>query len=316
MPPQAASRTAINTYLASGKYILPGLINPHVHMIHPYKGELALETAYQTSVSGAFGGTTTLLDFAIQWDQGLNLAEVLEWRRSQLDMQLVVDYGLHIVPTRSEAATLLQAPGLVRKGNPSFKVYMVYRKQGRMVDDAILHGLLQTFAASGGTLMVHAENNSMAEFNQALIAARGKPRPADFPAVKPNLVESEAVNRVLYLNHMTNSRVYIAHLSTREGLKLGIDAITRGDEVMIETCPHYLCLTEEVYRGQEGGRFICSPPLRSSDDVEALWEGIAGGWISTIGSDHCGFGKDQKDQGKGISRRHHTGYLGLNFGYH
>ena len=114
---------------------------------------------------------------------------------------------------------------------------MVYRKQGRMVDDAILHGLLKTFSASGGTLMVHAENNSMAEFNPSLVTARGKPGPADFPAVNPSLVESEAVNRVLYLNHMTNSRVYIAHLSRREGLKLGTDAIARGDDVIIEPVP-------------------------------------------------------------------------------
>jgi len=284
---------------ARGKLVLPGLVDPHVHMAHPYKGEISDDDCYSTTVSAAYGGTTTLIDFAIQWDKSLNLIQVLEWRRGQADDEVVVDYGLHVVPTQSSDEMLDDVCDLVERGIASFKVYMVYRKQGRMVDDAVLHAMLSALRDCGGTLMVHAENNAMAEYQQDRFLGSGRNRPEDFPNVKPNLVEAEAVNRALYLNRQCRGRLYIVHLSTREGLDLVRAAKANGDDVVAESCPHYLALTKDVYQRDNGGRYICSPPLRGQDDVDALWEGISDGTISTIGSDHCGFGKAQKDQGQG-----------------
>ena len=168
-----------------------------------------------------------------------------------------------------------------------------------MVDDAILHGYYKPSPLVAEPLWFTQRIIPWLNSTLTLVTARGKPGPADFPAVKPNLVESEAVNRVIYLNHMTNSRVYIVHLSTREGLKLGIDAIARGDDVIIvRLVPITFASREEVYRSQEGGRFICSFPRGSPMTLKPYGRGLQVVGSFTIGSDHCGFGKDQKDQGR------------------
>lgn len=284
---------------AQGKLVLPGLVDPHIHMAHPYRGELALDDFYYSTISAAFGGTTTVLDFAIQWDKSLTLGECVNRRREQAEADVVVDFALHAVPTKSTQESIDQVLDLVGCGITSFKVYMIYREQGRMVDDAILFELLAALKGTGATVMVHAENASIAEFNTNTFLGRGRNRASDFPDVKPNMVEVEAVQRALYLNHCVNGRLYIVHLSTREGLEHVRAARARGDQVFAETCPQYLTLSRDVYKRPDGGRFICSPPLREASNKDALWQGISQGVISTIGSDHCGFGSEQKDRGAG-----------------
>lgn len=284
---------------ARGKYVIPGLIDPHVHMAHPFRDKISDDDFYTTTVSAAHGGTTTIIDFAIQWDKSKNLAEIIEHRRKQAEKDVVIDFGLHGTPTKSSEETIQAVADAIQRGVPSFKVYMIYRNQGRMVDDAVLYGLLKEMGDRNGLLMVHAENASIAEFNQENFLAKGCNRSSDFPSVKPNLVEAEAINRAIFLNRIAHSRLYIAHLSTREGLALVREAQGRGESVLAETCPHYLTLTEEAYNHPGGERFICSPPLRSRSDIDNLWVGIADGSIALVSSDHCGFGLGQKNLGDG-----------------
>lgn len=298
-------------YDAKGKFILPGLIDPHVHMAHPFKGQPSVDGFFTTTVSGAFGGTTTIIDFAIQWDKSRSVKELIQQRIADAENEVVIDFGLHATPTKSCEETIESIEAAMQLGVPSYKVYMIYRSQGRMVDDGILYRLLEEMGKGEGILMVHAENAPIAEYNQELFVSQGHTQPAYFPKVKPNVVEAEAINRVIFLNKAADSRLYIAHLSTREGLELIRRAQKRGEFVRVETCPHYLTLTSDLYGGQNGDRFICSPPLRSQADVNALWEGIADGTISVISSDHCGFSLKQKALGNGDFSQTPNGLPGI-----
>lgn len=303
--------SAKRVYDAEGKFILPGLIDPHVHMAHPFQGELSADGFESTSTSAAFGGVTTILDFAIQWDKSKLLTEVIEERIKAITGKCNVDFGLHAVPTKSTEESIIAVNSAKKYGVNTFKVYMVYRQQGRMVDDAILSGLLDEIRKVGGRLLVHAENVSMAEFNQEKFISKGLTSSDYFPLYKPNIVEAEAVNRVLFLNRMAKSKLYIVHLSTKEGLESLKYAQDFGDNAIAETCTQYLTLNKEVYTRPDGHHFICSPPLRSNEDIEALWGGIAKGYISIVSSDHCGFDIRQKNLGNGDFTKTPNGIPGI-----
>lgn len=297
--PRTAFSEAKKVYNAQDRLILPGLIDPHVHMSHPYKGDLSADDFYSTGVAAAFGGTTTIIDFAIQWDKSVNLVNTVRSRKQDINRETVIDFALHAVPTISEKETVDMVAGVVKEGVTSFKCYMVYREQGRMVDDAILYHLLKELRKHNGLLMVHAENTALAEYNQKQFLEAGKRFAKSFPKVKPNFVEAEAINRILFLNEVAKGSLYIVHLSTSEGLQLVRQSKARGSRLTVETCTHYLTLNQDVYNGPNGGSFICSPPLRKAKDSRALWRGINDGVTSVISSDHCGFSKEQKTRGQG-----------------
>lgn len=302
-----AGKTELN---ATGKVIMPGLIDPHVHIKHPFKDTFSQDDFYTATIAAARGGTTTIIDFAIQWDKKLNLAETVALRKKQAGGQVVIDYALHACPTKSSMDTVKELPKIVELGIPSFKLYMIYRKQGRMTDDGIIFRALEE-VKNGGIVGVHAENSAIAEFSEEDYLNRGLSSPAAFPMVKPNIVEAEAINRVLYLNKCAQGNLYIFHLSTAEGLEMVAEARGKGQSVTAETCTHYLVLTEDYYKRSDGANFICSPPLRSYDDVDALWKGVANGTIDVIGSDHCGFGKEQKALGNGDFSKTPNGLPGI-----
>jgi len=166
-------------------------------------------------------------------------------------------------------------------------------------------------ARHGGLAGVHAENSPIAEFNTDLAVRSGKTTPMDFARTKPSLVEAEAINRALFLAEWAQAGLYVFHLSTREGLDLIAKVRARGMRVYAETCTHYLTLTDACYDHVDGHRFICSPPLRGSADVEALWLGIDNGLITVVSSDHCGFDTSAKDRGRGDFTRVPNGLPGV-----
>jgi dihydropyrimidinase len=292
-------REARTVYDAAGKYVLPGLIDSHVHMAHPFRGQPSDDDFYTGTVAAAHGGTTTVIEFAIQWDKSRSVPEVIAARRAQAERDVVVDFSFHGTPTKPGQETIASVTECVKMGVPSFKVYMVYRNQGRMADDALLLALIEEMKAQNGLMMVHAENCAICDANEEAYIAHGKTAARYFPLAKGNLVEAEAVNRALYLNRLVRGRLFIAHLSTREGLESLRAARGNGELAFAETCPQYLALTDEVYNRPDGINFLCSPPVRSSPDVEAMWKGVAEGVISVVNSDHCGFGLKMKALGKG-----------------
>ena len=287
--PHGTLGEAKETVDAAGKLVLPGLIDPHVHIHHPFKGSFAGDDFTSATRSAAFGGVTTVCDFAIQWDKTKSLTDTCALRKSQFEGQSITDYAFHACLTRSDAETIGELPGLIQGGIPSAKLYMTYSRQGRMSDDAALYEALRLTAQHGGIVGVHAENDAMCYYFSDAFKAAGKTSPHYFPLCKHNLVESEAVNRAIYLAKVTGGNLYIFHLSCKESLDILRKAQDEGVHVYAETCIHYLTMDMSQYDRPDGANFICSPPLRSKADVEALWQGIQEGRIGVVSSDHCGF---------------------------
>lgn len=289
---------APRTIAAEGCYLLPGGVDPHVHVHWPFLNDTTADDFATASIAAATGGDTTLIDFA-QPRMGPTPLERIANRRAEADGCTVVDYGLHCVLTDGSPQTLTQMEELVNSGVTSFKMYMTYSRRGLKVEDATLVSVMRQAAKLNALVLVHAENGSVAEANEARFAAEGRLRAADFPRHKPNYVEAEAVGRAIFWAGETGARLHILHLSTAEGLELIRKAQQRGVRVSAETCPQYLLLDDKVYdRPDDGHRFICSPPIRSKADADALWKGIAEQVITIVGTDHCAFTTTQKDRGR------------------
>jgi dihydropyrimidinase len=303
---------AVETVDADGLLVLPGLIDPHVHFghrVHLDHGWVgALDDIASGSAFAAAGGTTTAIDFAVQRES--DVMDTLAARRAETEAQAVIDFSLHSVLTETSTGTVDRLPELIEAGFPTFKLYMLYKAQGRMGDDALLLAALDASASRDGMTIVHAENAAMMEFNVARLVAAGRTSAADFARTKPNIAEAEAINRALFLAEQTGGSIYVFHTSTREGVEVIRQAQARGVAAFAETCPHYLTLTEDVLAGPEGHRMLCSPPLRTAADADALWRALADGVIQVVSSDHCGYGTAVKDLGRGDFRRGANGLPG------
>lgn len=303
---------ATETIDAEGLLVLPGLVDPHVHFGHRVKLEHGWVEALDDFATGtafaATGGTTTVIDFAVQREN--DVVDAINGRRAETEPGAVVDFSLHTVLTSSTPETVKDLPGLIATGFPTFKLYMLYKAQGRMGDDALLLAALEASARFDGMTIVHAENAAMMEFNTASLVADASTSAADFARTKPNIAEAEAINRALFLAEQTGASLYVFHVSTRQGAEELRRAQDRGVEAYAETCPHYLTLTESALAGPNGHRYLCSPPLRTTEDSDALWRALAEGVIQVVSSDHCGYGAEVKDLGRDDFRRGANGLPG------
>jgi dihydropyrimidinase len=283
---------------ARGRYVFPGGIDPHVHVHWPFLAATTADDFAVASRAAALGGTTTIIDFAHP-KMGPTPLERVANRRAEADGLIAIDYGLHCVLNQGDPETLEQMALLVAGGVTSFKLYMAYSRRGIMVDDATLMRVMSKAASLGALVCVHAENGTVADALEAQTLAEGHALAPDFPRHKPDYVEEEAVERAIFWARRMGARLYILHLSSAAGLDQVRAAQRQGVQVVAETCPQYLLLSEEVYaRPGDGHNFICSPPIRSRNDAEALWGGIAEGVITVVGTDHCAFTSAQKDRGR------------------
>ncbi len=296
---------------ASGKYVIPGLIDSHVHLNHPNKCGNIRDNFFTGTKSAAFGGNTTVCDFAIQWDHDLTIKETCNLRRDTLNKHSVIDFAFHACPTVSSKETVDELKDLVNGTVPSIKMYMTYSRQNRMSDDAILYEALKMTAKNGGIVGVHAENDAMCNYFADKFAEEGKTSPHFFPLCKTPIVEAEAVNRAAYLARVTGGRLFIFHVTCRESLDVIREARDKGTEIYGETCTQYLTLDKSYYDRPDGANYICSPPLRSLEDKEALWEAINDGTIQLITSDHCGFTKENKAFGNNEFAKTPNGLPGM-----
>ncbi len=277
-----------DTLDAAGKLVLPGAIDEHVHLEMPV-GEFASSDDFFTgTVAAACGGTTTIIDFAEPTvDQ--SLVEGLAGRRAKADGKVAIDYGLHMTLSRADERTLAEIPGSIEAGAASFKLYMAY--EGLRLDDGGLLRALSALRQHGGRALVHAENHHAIVYLTAKALAEGRTGPDNHPLTRPDVMEAEAINRLLALAQVANTPLVLAHLSCAQGLAVVRSARKRRQTVWVETCPQYLLLDEVEYRrpGFEGAKFVMAPPPRTASDRAALWAGLAAREIDTIATDHCPF---------------------------
>lgn len=273
---------------ASGLYVLPGGIDPHVHLQMPVGATQSCDTWYTGSLAAACGGTTTIIDF-VEPEADQTLLDALSARRREAEGQSVIDFGLHMTLTNAEPSTLKQIPGMVNAGCSTFKTYLTYA--GFKLDDAAFIKALAAVQAAGGLVMVHAENDAIIEHLKQKFLAEGKTTPRMHALSRPSSSEGEAVTRALAMAEACLAKLYVVHISTEMGARAVQAARQRGVTVYGETCPQYLllddaCLDQPHF---EGAKFVCSPPLRTKADNEALWKMASHGVLDTVGTDHCPF---------------------------
>jgi len=283
---------------ASGKLVLPGGIDAHTHMAMPFGGTVSCDDFADGTIGGAFGGITSIVDFAIQ-GKGQSLADTIRNKRKDADGKVYTDYGLHIAVTDLSDAILAEIPATIAAGVPTFKCFMTY--PGMAVDDYTLFQVLKTASENGGRVSVHAENLSMITNGVAALLKEGKADPWYHAKSRPDYVEAEAISRAIMWAEEAKAELYVVHLSTAKGLALVKAAQARGSKIIAETCPQYLTLTEESYKEPNfgGAKYVMSPPLRTAADQVALWGALADGSVSTVASDHCPFTMEQKKMGLG-----------------
>ena len=296
---------------ATGKYVIPGAIDVHTHMELPFGGTFAKDTFETGTRAAAFGGTTTIIDFAVQ-SRGKSLREGLDAWHAKAEGRAVIDYGFHMIISDVTDASLEEMDTLVNEGVTDFKLFTAYPGVFYSDDGAIFRAMQRT-ARNGGLILMHAENGMAIDVVAAQAFEAGQTDPYFHGVVRYPIFEGEATNRVIRLAEAAGVPVYIVHLSARDALDAVRAARDRGVNAFAETCPQYLFLSlEDLGHGFEGAKFICSPPLRTADHQPELWNGLVKDDLQVISTDHCPFDfKGQKDLGRGDFRKVPNGLPGV-----
>src|SRR5277367_2780983 len=284
---------------ASGMLLLPGGIDVHTHLDMPFGGTTSSDDFETGTRAAAFGGTTTLIDFAIQ-ARGTKMREALDIWWKKAEGRASIDYGLHMIVTDLYEAGLEDMDAMVAEGVASFKLFMAYPGV-LMVDDATIFKALSQSARNGALICMHAENGGVIDVIVRRALAEGKTAPIYHALTRPTTAEGEATNRAIALAEMAGAPVYIVHLSCDDALEKVREARDRGVPVYAETCPQYLYLSLEQMEapGFESAKYVFTPPLREKWHQEKLWHGLAQDTLQVVSTDHCPFCfKEQKELGK------------------
>jgi dihydropyrimidinase len=284
---------------AAGKLVLPGGIDVHTHLDMPFGGTTSADDFETGTRAAAFGGTTTIIDFAIQYkDQSLRTA--FDTWMQKAESRAMIDYAFHCIITDLPDARLDEMNAMVREGVTSFKLFMAYPGV-LMLDDASIFKALQMSAKNGAMVCMHAENGSAIDVIVKQALAQGKTAPKYHALTRPTTAEAEAVGRAVALAEMAGAPLYIVHLSSFDALEKVREARDRGLPVYAETCPQYLYLSlEDMDKpGFESAKYVFTPPLREKWNQEKLWTGLKHDQLSVVSTDHCPFCfKEQKELGK------------------
>ena len=284
---------------AAGKYVFPGGIDVHTHLDMPFGGTTSSDDFETGTRAAAFGGTTTLIDFAIQY-KGQTLREALDNWMKKAEGKAVCDYSFHCIITDLADAQIDEMNALVREGVTSFKLFMAYPGVF-MLDDASIFKALRAIGQNGGLVCMHAENGGAIDVIVRQALAEGKKAPKYHALTRPTTAEAEATARAIALAEMAGSPVYIVHMSCNDALEKVREARDRGVPVYGETCPQYLYLSIENFDvpGFEGAKYVFTPPLREKWHQEKLWNGLKRDHLQVVSTDHCPFCfKEQKELGR------------------
>ncbi|MFJ1754974.1 dihydropyrimidinase [Kitasatospora sp. NPDC088134] len=298
--PGSQQWTADRVFDAGGKYVIPGGVDAHTHMELPFGGTRASDTFETGTRAAAWGGTTTVVDFAVQ-SRGGSLRAGLDAWHAKAEGNCAVDYAFHMIVSDVNDATLREMPGLLAEGVSSFKLFMAYPGVFYSDDGQILRAMQQA-GDTGALIMMHAENGPAIDVLVEQALARGETDPRYHGEVRRALLEAEATHRAVQLSRVAGSPLYVVHVSAREALAELAAARDQGLPVFGETCPQYLFLSTDnlAEPGFEGAKYVCSTPLRPRDHQAALWRGLRTDDLQVVSTDHCPFCfKGQKELGLG-----------------
>ena len=284
---------------AKGLYVIPGGIDAHTHLDMPFGGTTSADDFESGTKAAAFGGTTTIVDFAIQ-GRGTRMRQALDTWWKKAEGRASIDYGLHMIITDLGVAGLEDMDEMVREGVSSFKLFMAY-PNALMVDDTTIFKALSQTSKNGALVCMHAENGSVIDVIVARALAEGKTAPIYHALTRPPRAEAEAVHRAIAMAEIAHVPVYIVHLSSEDALNEVREARDRGLPAFAETCPQYLLLSvDELERPNfEGAKYVFTPPLRPKEHQPKLWDGLKKDHLQVVSTDHCPFCfKDQKILGK------------------
>jgi dihydropyrimidinase len=284
---------------AAGKLVMPGGIDVHTHLDMPFGGTTSADDFQTGTMAAAYGGTTTLIDFAIQF-RGQTLRQAFETWMKKAEGKAVIDYAFHCIITDLGDAQLDEMAQLIHEGVSSFKLFMAYPGV-LMVDDATIFKAMSQAAKYGGMICMHAENGGAIDVIVKRALAEGKRAPKYHALTRPTTAEAEATSRAIALAEMAGAPVYIVHLSCNDALEKVREGRDRGLPVYAETCPQYLYLSLENMEapGFEGAKYVFTPPLREKWHQDKLWHGLAHDTLQVVSTDHCPFCfKEQKEMGK------------------
>ncbi len=315
---------------AKGCYVIPGGIDVHTHLDMPFGGTNSIDDFESGTVAAAFGGTTTLVDFAIQ-AKGTSMKQALDTWHAKAEGRTMVDYGFHMIATDLAPQYLSEMADIVREGVTSFKLFMAYPGVLLLDDQSIFRGMLRA-GEIGATICMHAETGLPIDVLVERALAAGHTAPIYHALTRPEVAEATGTERAIALAEMANVPVYIVHLSAQRALERVMEARDRGLPAFAETCPQYLFLSEDDLRGTaedpfEGAKYVCTPPLRPAHHHDHLWRGLRNYDLQVVATDHCPFCmKGQKELGKdsfakipngmpGVETRLHLLYEGVRQGH-
>jgi dihydropyrimidinase len=272
---------------ADGLLVLPGLIDPHVHFDSPFMGSRTDHDFLTGTKAAAYGGVTTVISFSTQ-SKGGSVLKNLEDQEKKALGQAYIDWSIHGILLDASEQTLSEIPELVNRGVPTYKCFTTYRHANRMVDDDGMLKILKATAENGGMLMVHCENDSIIEYRLKSEIEKGNTEWIYHALTRPRLAENISIQRIIDLMKVERAPVYIVHTSTSESAGIIHEARSQGAPLHSETCTHYLVLTEDELKKENGYLFICSPPLRTERDIDTLWTAARVGPIEVVSTDDAG----------------------------
>jgi dihydropyrimidinase len=302
-------RASVDTVIdAAGKYVIPGGVDAHTHMEMPFGGTFASDTFETGTRAAAHGGTTTIIDFVVQYAGENPLDQYALWHEKAAG-NCAIDYGFHQILSDVQDSSLTAMDELINEGVTSFKLFMAY-KDVFLSDDGQIVKAMQKAADTGSMIMMHAENGAVIDVLQQQALARGETTPYFHGTTRPWQTEAEATHRAIAYAGMTGAPLYVVHVSAKQAVDEIAAARDRGQNVFAETCPQYLYLSLEDQLGArsdewgdfEGAKWVCSTPLRSRAEGHQnhMWQGLRTNDLQVISTDHCPFCmKDQKELGLG-----------------
>jgi dihydropyrimidinase len=290
---------ADQTIDAKGKLVIPGGIDPHVHMELPFGGTVSSDDFKSGTIAAAHGGTTTIIDFAIQ-SRGMTMTQAHEAWHAKTEGKCAIDYGWHMAVTKFEDADKPEMNRLYDAGVTTFKIFLAYPSV-LMIDQPTVYRVMEAAGQLGGLTLVHAENGEAIEEKIRELVAAGKKEPKYHAISRPPIMQADGVARAVKVAEFAKAPVFIVHVSCESAMMEIVRSRDAGNPAYGETCTQYLFLDESYYDKPnfEGAKYVFTPPLVPKENIEPLWKGLKVGYLQEVSTDHCPFFfKGQKELGR------------------